>query len=434
MSTVRRRLFVRPAFALVVYLLVEGVAFAGLQVIRKRRGLTYFPDGSTLAPGARANLDRFLHGQKPWTIMDADLGWLPGRQNNLAGTRDDREYDPQPPAGILRIAAFGDSFTYGSDVKLGENWAKRIPAINPAIEVMNYGAGAYGLDQAYLRYLKVGADYHPHIVFIGFMTENISRDVNVYRGFYSRDYSDWFYTKPRFRIEKGELVLIPNPLRSVEDYRRLRDAEAEVLSELGRNDYHYAGHYRAGPFDFSPTVRLVKMVAARIQKSRQSPIFTADGRYNQRSEAYDITVRIFDAFYRKVLEAGALPIIVVLPDLNDQHRSREGKPRRYAALLDDFNAKGYRYIDAMQALELVQQRYTISDLSVKWGHYSKLGNDIVARYILQSLGAWDLDKVSEVKALTASERRRLGLETGRTAAVLPNLTRTRSPPHIHRDR
>lgn len=339
----KRRLFVRLAFALVVYLLLEGVAFAGLQVLRKARGLSYFPDASTLAPRARANLDRFLApGAKPSMIMDADLGWLrrPGPQNNAAGTRDDREYDPQPGAGILRIAAFGDSFTYGADVKLGENWAKRISALNPAMEVLNYGIGAYGFDQAYLRYLKVGQDYHPHVVFIGFMTENIARDVNVYRGFYSRDYSDWFFTKPRFRIEKGELALIPNPLRSVEDYRRLRDAEQEVLSELGRNDYHYAGHYAAGPFDFSPTVRLVKMVAARIQKSRQRPIFTNDGRYDQQSEAYEITVKIFDAFYRKVLEAGALPIIVVLPDVNDQHRSREGKPRRYAVLLDYFNAKG----------------------------------------------------------------------------------------------
>ena len=322
--------------------------------------------------------------------------------------RDDRDYDPQPAAGILRIAAFGDSFTYGSDVKLGENWAKQISAIDPRIEMLNYGIGAYGLDQAYLRYLKVGTAYHPHVVFIGYMTENLARDVNVYRAFYSRAYSDWPFTKPRFRIEKGELVLIPNPLRSVADYRRLRKDEKEVLTELGRNDYHYVGNYAAGPLDFSPTVRLVKMFAARIQKKRQNPIFTNDGRYNQQSEAYEITVRIFDAFYRKVLEDGALPIIVVLPDLNDLHRSREGKPRRYAALLDYFNSKGYRYIDVMDALEPAQQRYKFSDLTVRpWGHYSKLGNDIVARHILQTIEARHLATVAEVKAATASERRPL---------------------------
>jgi len=413
MSIDRRWLFVRVAFALIVYLLVESVAFGGLFVLRKTRGLRYFPDGSALSSKARADLDLFLApGSKPRMTMDPDLGWIHGPDRagiNAAGMRDDREYNPEPDSSVLRVAAFGDSFTYGSDVELGENWAKRIPAINPAIEVLNYGVGAYGVDQAYLRYLRSGADFHPHMVLIGYMGENIGRHVNVYRGFYTGHYPDWFLTKPRFRMEKGQLALIPNPLRSVDDYRRLRDDERTVLSELARNDFHYAGHYGAGPFDFSPTVRLVKMVRARIELKRQRPIFRMDGQYDQQSEAYAITVGILDAFYRKVLEAGALPIIVVFPDLNqDEQRSREGKPRSYAALLNDFNRKGYRYIDAEDALASVQQRYTINDLTVRWGHYSKLGNDIVARHILKTLGNWNLDHVSEVKAAAATERARLG--------------------------
>ena len=411
MSIDGRRLFVRVAFALIVYALVEGVAFGGLLFLRQTRRLRYFPDGSTLAPAARANLDLFLTpGSKPTMTLDPDLGWIhgPGRRGiNAAGMRDDREYKPEPDSGVLRIATFGDSFTYGSDVELGENWAKRIPAINPAIEVLNYGVGAYGLDQAYLRYLRSGADFHPHMVLIGYMGENIARHVNVYRAFYTGHYPDWFFSKPRFRLERGKLALIPNPLRTVADYRRLRDDEATVLGELRQNDFHYVGHYGAGPFDFSPTVRLVKMVRARIELKRQTPIYTADGRYNLQSEAYSITVGILDAFYRRVLEAGALPIIVVFPDPADQQLSRDGKPHTYADLLKDFDRRGYRYIDADNALNPVRERYTVEDLSVKWGHYSKLGNDIVAHHILETLRNWNLDHVSEVKAAAAKERARL---------------------------
>jgi len=383
-----RKLTVRVAFVLVVYILVEGVAFAGLLLLRKARGLTYFPAASKLYPVTEKTFDYFLApGAKPAVIIDPDLGWVrpPGPENNAAGMRDDRDYDLQPAPGILRVAAFGDSFTYGSDVELGENWTKRISALDPKIEILNYGIGAYGLDQAYLRYLKLGTAYHPRVVLIGYMTENLARDVNVYRGFYSRAYADWPFTKPRFRIENGKLVLIPNPLRSIADYRRLRNDEEEMLTEIGRNDYHYVGTYKAGPLDFSPTVKLVKMVASRIRKKRQNPIFTSDGRYNEQSEAYELTLRIFDAFYRKVIDDGALPIIVVLPDLNDLHRSKDGESRRYAALLTYFKSKGYRYIDVMDALEPSLQRYTINDLTVQWGHYSKLGNEIVARHILQTL-------------------------------------------------
>lgn len=408
----RRRLLVRFAFAIAIYLVIEGAALAGLQILRKVRGLSYSPSGSTLAMEARANLDAFIAGKaRTRTQMDSVLGWAPraGPEINAAGMRDDRDYASRPAPGVLRISAFGDSFTFGSDVALGENWTKVMSAVQPAIEVLNYGVGAYGLDQAYPRYSMLGADFHPHIVFIGYMTENLARDVNVYRGFYGTSYRNTIFTKPRFRVANGALELVPNPLTTIADYRRLREDEASVLSALGRNDYHYAGLNRAGLLDFSPSIRLGKMAFAQIRAARQIPIFTTDGRYEPRSEAYEVTLRIFDEFYKKVIEDGALPIIVVFPDLNDQRRSREGKPRRYAPLLEYFQSSGYRYIDALVALERVEQRYTVSDLSVRWGHFSKLGNDIVARYMLQTLGGWNFDDPKAAGAAANVERQRLGI-------------------------
>ena len=45
------------------------------------------------------------------------------------------------------------------------------------IEALNFGVGGFGLDQAYLRYLEDGIQYNSHIVLIGFMSENIYRNV-----------------------------------------------------------------------------------------------------------------------------------------------------------------------------------------------------------------------------------------------------------------
>src|SRR5262249_47022611 len=67
---------------------------------------------------------------------------------NAAGLRSDHEYQKTPPSGLLRIAAFGDSFVYGSEVDGKEAW----PAVleqNRRIEVLNYGVPGYGTDQAY---------------------------------------------------------------------------------------------------------------------------------------------------------------------------------------------------------------------------------------------------------------------------------------------
>lgn len=409
----RSKLLIRLTAMLALWAFIESLSFAALIALRKMRDISYAPTALQLSPAARQHLDAFLaRGQGERFDMHPVLGWVPSLTHpeiNRAGMRDDREYDRAPTPGILRIAAFGDSFTYGSDVALGENWAKKLAALASSIEVLNYGVGAYGLDQAYLRYLEVGAEYRPDVVLIGYMTENLARDVNVYRGFYTNMYRDTIYTKPRFRLVNDELALIPNPLASLDAYRRLREHEAEVLGEIGRNDYHFVGRSSAGAFDLLPSVRLLKLAWAELRRANQIPIFTRDGRYDERSEAYQVTRRIFDTFYRKVLERGALPIIVVFPDLNDLNASRARKPRRYQPLIADFRAKGYRFIDVLDAFESTRGRYAIQDLTKEWGHYSKLGNELVAKHILNRLTEWRLATESETRRAAAAERQRLGV-------------------------
>ena len=131
--------------------------------------------------------------------------------------------------------------------------------------------------------------------------------------------------------------------------------------------------------------------------------------YNVDSEAYQVTSAIFGAFYRKVLEDGALPIIVVYPDLNDHGRSRKGRTRRYAPLLDEFRRRGYRTIDLLDAFEPENDRYTIGDLTRAWGHYSPLGNRLVARYILDRLNDWGFADRETVEAAKRRELQSQGL-------------------------
>ena len=256
---------------------------------------------------------------------------------------------------------------------------------------------AYGPDQGYLRYLRIGTEYNPHIVLIGYMSENIARNVNVFRPFYGRSYSDVIFTKPRFKLRDGELVLLANPLATFADYENFLFHDTEVLAQLGANDYHYQVSYNKGPFDFFPSVRFAKVFWGNFKARLLNPIFKLDGMYNVKSEAYAVTVKIFDAFYGKVLENGALPIILIFPDFNDQERSRQKRERRYAPLLDYFRTKKYRFIDLLGALEPHESHYTIDELTERWGHYSPLGNKIIAGYIYAHLRNWDLTDPSKLE-------------------------------------
>lgn len=397
-------------FVLSIYLFTEGICYLSLLVLEKAFNYQYDPIVATLSEKQKDRLKNFLERKKgEHTGQDPVLGWVNVSETNSAGMRDSREYEAIPPRGIIRLSAFGDSFTFGSDVDLDDTWAKQLTVIDSSIEVLNYGSGAYGLDQAYLRYLKVGTEYNPHIVFIGYMSENIARNVNVFRAFYTHGYRNVIFTKPRFKVRGEKLVLLNNPLSTFEDYEHFLHNDKVVLAKLGENDYHYWINYNKGTFDFLPSVRFAKVSWYKLNKRVVNPIFKLNGMYSVESEAYNVTVKIFDAFYRKVLENGALPVIIIFPDTNDQLRSRKKKNRRYTPLLNNFRSKGYRYIDTLEALEPHESHYTVDVLVVKWGHYSPVGNKIIARYIFSQLKKWNFTNPSKLKETIKLERRRLGL-------------------------
>ena len=147
------------------------------------------------------------------------------------------------------MSAFGDSFTFGSDVANDDTWESQLEEQDARFEVLNFGTGAYGLDQAYLRYLQDEVPFHSDIVIIGFMSENIYRNLNVFRPFYSSLYKTELYTKPRFSVENWNLILFKNPLTSKADYARLVTNDETVLKEIGRKDYYYQIGYLAGAMD-----------------------------------------------------------------------------------------------------------------------------------------------------------------------------------------
>ncbi|MCH8806202.1 MAG: hypothetical protein IH986_08950 [Planctomycetes bacterium] len=209
-------------------------------------------------------------------------------------------------------------------------------------------------------------------------------------------------------MKDGRLALLENPQRTVQDCERFLNDGRTVLRELGEHDYHYRVSAHEGAFDFLPSVRLGKMVAAALNGSVVSPIFDWQGRYVPSSEAYQVTLKIFEAFYRDVLEQGALPVIVIFGDKNDQEDAKRGKPRRYKVLLEAFVERGYMVIDTMEALEAAYDRYSLANLMVDWGHYSVVANSLTARHIAEKIDAWGLSEPEVRARLIHEARQRMG--------------------------
>ncbi len=388
-SRCQRRLFTLLLAGL-LYAAIEATSWIGLWLLARFRGLEYAPVATALLPKHEESLRRFLAGETGLFVFDRTLGWKPrpasgGRYTiNSQGIRARYEVADEPEAGKLRITTFGDSFTFGADVEDEATFQEQLTRLDPGLEVVNLAVPGYGLGQACLRYREEGKRLGSQVVLIGFLSENLRRVVNVYRPFYFHK-TRLPLTKPRFALEEGELVLVENPMRELEGYRALLEEPEATLKRLGRRDFFYGSRLRPGPFDVLPSVRLAKLLRQHLAPAER---IVEKRFYNPQSEAFRVTVRLFESFYREVEDDGAAPVVVVFPDRRDLGRFRKDGTRQYRPLLEALEARGLRHVDAMDAFaELAPERSVKELVRI---HYTRAGNRYVAEHILHELREWEL--------------------------------------------
>ncbi len=169
----------------------------------------------------RATVERYQQSIISELVYDPLLGWT-NRPNfpdyNAAGMRADRDYPLDPPDGVLRIAAFGDSFTHGNEVTREQSWTAQLEALLNArgirAEVLNFGVGGYGIDQAYLRWQQQGRQYQPDVVLLGFVAVDVNRLVSLYWKLQPNVFitpGSNPFSKPRFVLDGDALRLINSP-------------------------------------------------------------------------------------------------------------------------------------------------------------------------------------------------------------------------------
>jgi hypothetical protein len=373
---------------IVLYALLEVTSLLGLSALRKiRPSLIMFIRTDSVLPKHTKIIRKLLEDEATYVKHSAALGWsIKGNgvsdmyHANSQGLRADEDYAAFPADGIIRIASLGDSFTHCDDVQDAETWQQKLTRLNNNLEVLNFGVGGFGLDQAFLRYETEGADFHPHIVLIGFMPENIFRHVNVYRPFYAPN-TNLPLSKPRFVIEGSKLTLIENPMSDLTGYHDLLEHPEVVLPQLGRSDFYYQSpsYFKSGRLDFLSSVRLTKTAIGQVRRRIDKRSAILGGYYNTDSEAYKLTLMIFDEFVRSALKGETLPIIVVFPDRVDVARYRRDGKRKYDPLLGELEKRGYDYVDLTEAFDTRQEDTSVEDLVLS--HYTPRGNERVAEHL-----------------------------------------------------
>jgi len=389
MPSARRRLAL--ATLIVVVPLAAADAWIASRIVDGRfRGMRVPPFGTLVDPAQRETLARIAARQRAGDLRDRTprgwsprYGWVnrPGsfRQEGETyrftslGARGSHEIGPDPPPGQLRVACFGDSFTYGTEVRDGEDWPAVLGELDPRLEVVNLGVGAWGTDQALLLYRERGPSLRADVVLIGFCMESIARNVNRYRSLYQPQTKD-VLVKPRFLLVDGRLELLPIPFE-----HQYEVYEAALSGELGGVMGEHDWWAEPAPFPaFSGIARA--WAAARAQERRE--VSWMHESFD--SEPYQVSLAILEAFHREALQAGARLAPVLIFATRSQHlRERQAGSR----LWKDFErALQERGVPAVNVVEALGPERPEDEIYVT-AHYNARGNREAALAVRDWLAA-----------------------------------------------
>lgn len=253
------------------------------------------------------------------------------------------------------------------------------------VDVLNFGVPRYGLDQSYLKFKFRTVPKETKIVALGFIIENASRNLNVYRKFYVLN-RDFYLAKPRFIVENGKLKLLENPIRNIEEIERVKDPA--FISKMGENDFWFSN---------LPTLTSPRsLVLFDKDVWKQTRLYLPrgvqyTGRYHSvwdLPETKEIFLGILDAFVQEAKDRKLEPVIFFFPEQYLVKMQLDGGSHYgYSMVLEHCKTRRYKCFNGIEAL--AKHSKVTSDIEKYYipndGHLSPIGNRTLAEDMVDFL-------------------------------------------------
>ena len=169
---------------------------------------------------------------------------------NSSGSRGNRIYNKD------KMSVFGDSFAFCRYVNDNETWQYKLSKKLKS-NVLNFGVGNYGLDQAFLKYLKVSKKLKTSKVVFCVVPETIARVFSYWKHF--REFNNIFAIKPLINLKKDKPSVISIPkLETQAVSENLLRFDAKFLKKVKKEDFFYTSKFKKNMFKFPFTFSYLK--------------------------------------------------------------------------------------------------------------------------------------------------------------------------------
>jgi hypothetical protein len=272
---------------------------------------------------------------------DPQLGWVtPADRLDAEGSRPIPAF-PEPTRTKTCVSLYGDSFTEGAFVDNGHAWSNVLSQFLNC-RVANFGVSGYGTDQAYLRFANNLND-KAHVVILGFLSENLMREVNQLRNLISPCTA--CLLKPRFYLsDQGKLTLVPIPTLTKDAYTTLKEHPERILSHEFFLPGGPSGYQRMGfPYTWG-IIKAFPIIYRNLLLHR--PTYFDLYQPGHLSHAVPITLGIMEEFCREAKKRGKQPLILIIPTHFDIIQYHHDGKWVYQPLLDLMARENLEFIDA----------------------------------------------------------------------------------------
>ncbi len=267
-----------------------------------------------------------------------------------------------------RIALIGDSYAFGEEVEFEDMWGYQLEVLlGSDVQVLNFGVMGYGIDQAYLRYLKDVRAWNPDIVVFEVIDHDLVRMMGVYSFLTFPEASVPFAT-PRFTLKDHTLTLLNVPLPKPEEIFSARSIHELPFVQW---DPQYVRMEWDRPFWYVPTRSYLFRWLATWYPLREEEPSPAVSNPTLRLIAREI----FRSFVKEVHANKGIPILAYLPTLRHEWETPNYTPLTLQ-ILDD---AGIGYTDLRNCLSTVP----FKERHMPRLHYSPKGNYAVASCLAQ---------------------------------------------------
>jgi hypothetical protein len=305
------------------------------------------------------------------------LGWVCKNDIDAKGARSNPAY-PDAVRFQACVSLYGDSVTWGAEVDNAHAWS-HVLSLLLGCRVDNYGVGGYGTDQAYLRF-KLNKDDKSRVVILGFLPENIFRNVNQFRNLLYPNHR--YALKPRFILDHdGSLELIPLLMPPKEQYISIVKEPERFL----KHEYFFLQDFgQVSRLKFPYTLSVLKVMNHYYlyAKIAGKPTHTDFYDKQHKSGALTLTYQIIKNYYDDALLAGKTPIVLIIPTYDDLKYYKKYQQWVYQNLVDLLGRGNIKTYNAGHDLLNKIGTDKISNYFTKSSdHFNDAGNKILAEVV-----------------------------------------------------